>query len=175
MINMNKNIKNIVLIGMPGSGKTTIGKILSKKLGLKHVDIDKYIKKSAGKTIPEIFKESEEVFRSLEREAIKKFSKGKGMVISTGGGTVKNYSNIKALKENGIIIFVDRPIEDIAENVDLENRPLLKDGIDKLYALYDERYDLYRNYSDFQIINDVSLEEVVIRIINIVNQYYKKI
>lgn len=173
--NMNKNMKCIVLIGMPGSGKTTIGKILSKKLGLKHVDIDKYIEKSTGKTIAEIFKEGEEVFRRLEKETVNKFSKEKGIVISTGGGTIKNYSNIKALKENGIIIFIDRPIENIAANVNLGNRPLLKDGVDRLYDLYDERYELYKKYSDFQIANDDSLEEAVIRIINIISNGYKKI
>jgi shikimate kinase len=172
---MNKNMKCIVLIGMPGSGKTTIGKALSKKLGLKYVDIDKYIEKSTGKTIPEIFKEGEEIFRRLEKEAVNKFSKEKGMIISTGGGTIKNYSNIKALKENGIRIFIDRPIENIVANVNLGNRPLLKDGIDRLYDLYDERYELYKKYSDFQIVNDDSLEEAAIRIINIISNGYKKI
>jgi shikimate kinase len=166
------NLKNIVLIGMPGSGKTTIGKILSKKLGLKLVDLDKYIEKSSRKKISQIFIEGEEIFRSLEGKAVHKFSKEKGMIISTGGGIIKDYSNIKVLKENGIIIFIDRPIENIAANVNLEKRPLIKDGIDSLYALYDERYELYKKYSDFQITNDNSLEEATKKIIDIVNQYY---
>jgi shikimate kinase len=168
-------MKNIVLIGMPGSGKTTIGKILSKSLGLKLVDIDKYIEKSCGKTISQIFTESEEVFRKLEMDAVYKFSKEKGIIISTGGGTIKNYSNIKALKKNGIIIFIDRPIENIAAKVNFGKRPLLKDGIERLYRLYDERYGLYKKYSDFQIANDDSLEDAVEKIIRIVNQYNKKI
>lgn len=168
-MNNNKDLKNIVLIGMPGSGKTTIGKILSKNLGLRLIDIDKYIEKGSGRTISEIFKESEEAFRRLEMDAVNKFAKEKGMIISTGGGTIKNYSNIKALKKNGIIIFIDRPVEDIAANVNLGKRPLLKNGIAKLYALYEERYELYKKYSDFQIANDESLEAAVEKIIKIIN------
>jgi shikimate kinase len=172
---MNKNSKNIVLIGMPGSGKTTIGKILSKKSGLKLIDIDKYIEKSSGKTIPQIFAEGEEAFRNLEREAVRKFSNEKGLIISTGGGTIKNYSNIKALKENGIIIFIDRPIENIATNANLSKRPLLKDGISGLYAIYDERYELYKKYCDFQIENNNSLEEAALKIMIILKKYNKRI
>lgn len=172
---VNSMNKNIVLIGMPGSGKTTIGRIISKKLGLKLVDIDRYIERFTGRTISQIFTEGEEIFRDYERKAVNKFSKEKGIVISTGGGIIKDDRNIEALKKNGIIIFIDRPIENIAANTNLSKRPLLKDGIDRLYALYDERYELYKKYCDLQIVNDASLEEAVIGIINMVNQYYKKI
>lgn len=167
--------KNIVLIGMPGSGKTTIGKILSKKLGLKLVDLDRYIERNSGKKIPEIFAEGEAVFRDYERRAAYKFSREKGIIISTGGGTVKDYRNMEALKKNGIIIFIDRPIENIAAQANLTKRPLLKDGIERLYTLYDERYELYKKYCDFQIINDCSLEEAALMIIDIIDEYNKKI
>jgi shikimate kinase len=162
---MKENKKNIVLIGMPGSGKTTIGKILSKRLGIRLVDIDKYIEFSTGKTIPQIFQEGEEVFRRLERETVNKLSRERGIIISTGGGTVKDYGNIEALKKNGIIIFIDRPIENIAANANIRKRPLLKDGIQNLYAIYNERYELYKNYCDYQIANVKGLEEIVQRII----------
>lgn len=154
---------------MPGSGKTTIGKILSRKLGLRLIDLDKYIERNSGKTIPEIFAEGEEGFRNLEREAVNKFSREKGIIISTGGGTIKDYRNVTELKKNGIIIFVDRPIEDIAANVNIRKRPLLADGVNRLYELYNERYELYKKYSDFQIINDNSLEEAAIKIIRIIS------
>lgn len=163
--------KNIVLIGMPGSGKTTIGKILSKKVGLKLIDTDKYIELSTGKTIPELFKEGEEAFRSIEGETINKLSKEKGIIISTGGGIVKDFRNIEALKKNGIIFFIDRPIENIAANPNLARRPLLKDGIHKLYSIYNERYELYKKYSNVQILNDSTLEEAVDKIVKYINNY----
>lgn len=159
--------KNIVLIGMPGSGKTTIGKILSREIGIRLVDIDKYIESRTGRTISQIFTEGEKVFREYERKAIYNISREKGIIISTGGGTVKDYRNVKALKENGIIIFIDRPIENIASNASLSKRPLLKDGIDRLYSLYNERYGLYKKYCDFQIINDGSLKDAVLKIMDI--------
>lgn len=153
--------KNIVLIGMPGSGKTTVGKILHKELGKRFIDMDLYIEEEYGKSITEIFEKGEEYFRELERKAVNKISCSKGIIISTGGGVIKNYSNINDLKKNGIVIFIDRPVENIAEDVTLANRPLLKDGVEKLYDILEERYKLYKDYCDFQVVNNGSIEDVV--------------
>ncbi len=172
---MNTNGKNIVLIGMPGSGKSTIGKILSKRSGHRLIDIDKYIEMSTGKSITELFEEGEDVFRSFERKAINKFSNEKSIIISTGGGTVKDYRNMEALKKNGIIFFIDRPIESIAANLKMGKRPLLKDGIHRLYSIYNERYELYRKYSTVQIVNDSTLEDAVNKIINYINGHNKEV
>jgi shikimate kinase len=163
------NKKNIVLIGMSGCGKSTIGKILSKKLGFKYIDIDQYIEQKNGKTITELFINGEEYFRSLESEAIHDLREERTSVIATGGGVVKNYLNIKELKENGAIVFIDRCAENIAGDVEIANRPLLRDGVNKLYKLFNERYELYKEYCDFHVINDGSIEEVVERIIEVVN------
>ena len=164
---MCKMNKNIVLIGMPGCGKTTIGKILSEKLEVKFIDVDQYIEQKSGKAIPELFKISEEYFRRLESEAVHDLREEKASIIATGGGVVKNYLNMKKLKENGVIIFIDRCVENIAEDVEVSKRPLLKDGVNRLYELFNERYELYKKYCDFDVINNRSIEEVVEKILKI--------
>ncbi len=157
--------RNIVLIGMPGAGKTTVGKMLYERLELKFVDVDDFIVEESGKTIPELFDVSESHFRNVESEAIKKLSMDKSSIIATGGGVIKNEANIEELKKHGIIVFIDRPLGNIAEDVEISKRPLLKDGVQKLYDLYEERYELYKKYSDFHVVNDRSIEAVVDRII----------
>ncbi|WPC44464.1 shikimate kinase [Clostridium sp. JS66] len=159
--------KNIVLIGMPGSGKTTIGKILYEKLRTDFIDMDDYIEDREGKTIPDIFKNGEEYFRKLEKEAVCEVSRKKSAIISTGGGVIKNLSNIENLKKNGIVIFIDRPVENIAKDINVLSRPLLKDGVGKLYELLDERYELYKKYSDFQIENNGKIEDVIEKILEL--------
>lgn len=159
--------KNIVLIGMPGCGKTTIGKELSNRLNIPFCDVDEYIVTVEGKSIPEIFQKGEEHFREIESKAVEQVVKIFPQVISTGGGVIKKAINMETLKEKGIIIFIDRPLEDIAEDVDVQTRPLLKDGRDKLYELYKDRYGLYKKYCDYQVENK-SLEESIKKIISII-------
>lgn len=166
--------KNIALIGMPGCGKTTIGRKLAQKLGIRFYDSDKYIEETTGKSITEIFQNGEGYFRQLETETIKKLALEIPCVISTGGGIVKNDENIEALKENGIIIFINRPIENIIDNINIKKRPLLKDRKENLYKLYDERIDLYKRYCDYEIINDSSIYITVKKIVSTISKRYKK-
>ncbi|MGY0374166.1 shikimate kinase [Clostridium sp. JNZ J1-5] len=158
--------KNVVLIGMPGCGKTTIGRELAKKLNIPFCDLDEYIVDTEGKSIPEIFENGEEYFREIETKAVEKVCETHPKVISTGGGVVKKAINIELLKKDGIIIFINRSLEDIAEDVDVKSRPLLRDGKDKLYELYKERYSLYKKYCDYQVENK-NLEECIKKIISI--------
>lgn len=160
--------KNIVLIGMPGCGKTTIGKILSRKLNMDFYDVDKYIEQKTTKTIPELFAIGESHFRDVEEECVREVSKKTKRVISTGGGVVLRENNILNLKRNGIIIFINRPLENIIGDVDTTTRPLLKDGVERLKKLYEDRIDLYKGYCDFDIKNDKSLASVVEDIIKII-------
>ncbi|MDP4143512.1 MAG: shikimate kinase [Bacillota bacterium] len=164
---MMKIDKNIVLIGMPGCGKSTIGKRVAKKLGLNFCDIDEYLVKKQGISIPEIFKQGEEHFRDIETQCVKDVSKYANTVISTGGGVVKRKENIFALKEKGIVIFINRPIENIVSDVDTESRPLLKDDISRLYKLYEERYKLYKEYCDHEVINNGQFIDAVEKILDI--------
>ena len=125
-----KNIKikrNIVLIGMPASGKSTIGKLLSKKINYEYYDVDKYLERKENVKISTLFSEKgEEYFRNLETKYLRELSQKNGIIISTGGGAVKREENMEILKEKGIVVFLSRKIEDIAKE-NHEARPLLKD------------------------------------------------
>lgn len=165
---MDKNI--ILLIGMPGCGKTTIGKRVSKKLGYKFCDMDTYIEDISKSTVKELFEKSEDYFRDFETRACKELSDIKDkIIISSGGGVVKRKENIEFFKENAIIIFIDRPIEELVKDVDTTSRPLLKEGRAKLYNLYSERYNLYKDYSQYRISNDTDIEKVINYIMKIIN------
>ena len=162
--------KNIVLIGMSGSGKTTIGKALSIILNKKLIDIDSYIEKTEGKSILEIFDKGEAHFREIVSKAVLMISKNIDSIISTGGGIIKKEKNMALLKENGIVIYIDRPVEMILKDIDDTNRPLLKNNKTNLYEMYELRNPLYKKYSDLIVVNDASEEMVINKIIKILEQ-----
>lgn len=140
--------KNIVLIGMPGCGKTTIGKRLAAELGKKFIDTDSEIIKEINMPISDYFARfGEESFRRLESEVIKRISAEQSAVTATGGGAVLNRENIRLLKENGTVVFIDRPIEKLVTSSD---RPLSSDR-EMLKKRYDERYGLYCSSADKKI------------------------
>lgn len=140
--------KNIVLTGMPGSGKSTIGKAISEKSGRAFIDTDALVVEKEGMEITEIFsKYGEEYFRNAETEAIKFASSQSGVVIATGGGAVLKKENIDLLKSNGKIFFLNRPISDIVPTAD---RPLSAD-LEALKKRFDERYTIYMSTADKEI------------------------
>jgi len=151
----------VALIGMPGCGKSTLGRVLAKELNYNFYDMDAYIEKISSRTIQELIGEGEDLFREWETKACKELDEKKRVIISTGGGVVKRQENVEILKEGCLILFIDRPLESIAEDVDISTRPLLKDGKDKLYELYSERYDLYKNASDLRIVNDGYIKDAI--------------
>ncbi|MBT9832285.1 shikimate kinase [Clostridium baratii] len=151
----------IILIGMPGSGKTTIGKILAKELNYNFYDMDDYIEETSKKSIKELFEKSEDEFRNIETEACRELSLKKRCVISTGGGVVKRDINIEILRESGIIVFINRPTEKILEDVDISKRPLLKNGKERLYKLYDERFCKYKNSCHIEVLNEGFLRDAI--------------
>lgn len=167
-------MKNIVLIGMPGCGKSTIAVILSKKLNLKAIDMDVYIEEKENKTIKEMFAISEDYFRNMESKYAKLLGQLDSHIISTGGGIVKREENIVALKRSSVIVFINRPIENIIKDVNIKTRPLLKDGVEAVYKLYNERIHLYKKYCHIEICNVGSMEEVADNIIQAVYEWEAK-
>lgn len=138
---------NIVLVGMPGSGKSTIGKMLAKKLNKKLVDLDQLIEETTGMSISDIFKEKGEgEFRNIESELIKNVGKENGLIIATGGGTPIYQENSNALSQNSYIIFLDRDVN----KLERKGRPLSKD-IQSLEMLYKDRYNIYKSIASKEI------------------------
>jgi len=150
----------IAIIGMPGCGKSTLGKILAKELKYNFCDMDDYIEKISNKTIPELFNEGEEIFRKWETKACIDLVKKERIIISCGGGVVKKEENIKLFQKDCIILFIDRSVEDITMDVNVSTRPLLKDGTFKLYELYDERYDMYKKAAHVRVENSGRIKDV---------------
>ena len=148
---------NVVLIGMPGSGKTTIGTALGILLDREFIDTDALIEKKDGRDIPTIFRDSgEEYFRKLESEVINEVGKLTGKVISTGGGAVKNRDNCFALKSNGIVFMIERDLEKLSRL----GRPLSKDS-QSVKNLYCERIDNYHYFADYIIENNGDIDSAV--------------
>ena len=155
---------NLVLIGMPGSGKSTVGKILSRMLCMPLVDTDALVEKAAGKTIPELFaQEGESAFRDRETAAARQAAELDNTVIATGGGIILRPENMAALAATGLIFFRDRDLEEIVGE-DHMGRPLVGKDPDKLRILYTQRIDLYRKYAQYTISDTKTAEEAAARI-----------
>lgn len=161
-------MKNIVLIGIMGCGKTTIAKLLAEKLNRPVIDIDEYIVAKHQQTIPEMFNISETYFRENETAGCKDIANLEGYIVSTGGGVILNSLNINYLKKNGVIVYIDRPIGNILEDVETATRPLLKEGSQKLYDLNKQRHLLYLEACDIHLTNDDTLENVTNNLVRII-------
>lgn len=150
---------NIVLEGMPGSGKTTIGRILAEKLNKTFVDTDEEFKKRTGITPAAFIKaKGEAEFRSIESEVVQDFSKMPSLVIALGGGAVLKKGNRSTLKQNGIIVYIKRPLEFLAT----KNRPITATkGAEQLFR---ERASIYEDFKTFSATNSTTLDTVIAEI-----------
>ena len=168
-------MKNIVLIGMMGSGKTTCGQLLANRLGRPFVDCDTVIEGFAGRSIPDIFAaEGEEAFRDLESQVIRELSRQEGLVIATGGGAILRQANVAALRDNGTIVFLNRPAGEIFDSVAMDGRPLAQDGKEAFEATFRLRLPSYRTAADVMVFDFSSPEATVDEILSKVNAMPKK-
>lgn len=146
---LRRQMENIVLIGMPGCGKSTIGQLIAEVLDKEFVDADEEIVKQAGKTIPEIFAESgEDGFRKWETDILSQLGKQSGLVIATGGGCITRPENYPLLHQNGHIIWIKRNIAVLPT----DGRPLSQ--ANKMEQMYAVRKPMYEAFADAQVIND---------------------
>ncbi|MBR5055808.1 MAG: hypothetical protein IKX03_01280 [Bacteroidales bacterium] len=149
---------NIVLTGMPSSGKTTLGRMLSERTGRELIDTDEMVRKASGRSIPEIFATDGEMeFRRLECEAIREASALNSVIIATGGGAILDPANIGRLRRNGHIYLVNRDFERLTPTAD---RPLSQDS-ETLRRLFEVRRQAYLNAADTIIDNNGSPEEAI--------------
>ena len=156
--------QNIVLIGMPDSGKSTVGALLAKKTGRTLYDTDMLTATREGKTVREIFlQDGEKAFRTAEDKTVRDLSGKTGCIIATGGGTVLNAENVRLLKKNGKLFFLDRPLSKLSVGAD---RPL-SSSYAALAAMYEKRLPLYLSAADERIANDGDAETAAENILNL--------
>jgi shikimate dehydrogenase len=164
---LRRQMSNVVLIGMPGSGKSTLGKALAQELGKKFVDTDEEIATRAGMSIPEIFaRHGEGHFRQLESEVISDLGKETGYVIATGGGCVLRDENYLPLRQNGIVLYITRPIKELPA----DGRPLSQSGsLEEMFRVRRPRYELF---ADAVVDNSGDFAQTVQKAIEV---YYENI
>ena len=154
--------ENVVLIGMPASGKTTVGRLLAEKIGCDFVDTDELIVEKIKMPIKYFFERyGEKEFRDVESQIVKDLVGRGGIVIATGGGTILRQENITALKYNGTLYFIDRPLDKL---IPTESRPLSSDRA-SIEKRYNERYPIYCGCCDQHINADMDARAVADKIL----------
>lgn len=160
---------NIYLTGIMSCGKTVKGRRAAKMLGWEFIDLDEYIEKISSCTVSELFDQGECVFRDWESKAIYELSHRKNLVIATGGGAILRDCNVSAMKLSGILILIERKLEDILSNIRTDTRPLLKDGADKLRSIYEKRKDRYYSTCDVVVkSHEYEIHKTVKDIVNVI-------
>ena len=150
---------NVILVGMPGCGKSTVGSALAARMGRPFVDCDGEIERAAGRSIPEIFaEEGEAAFRALEARVLAEVCREKGRVIATGGGAVLRPENVRAMRQNGRVLFLRRSLDALS----MDGRPLSSSRA-ALEAMWQVRAPLYAAAADAEIDNNAAPTDVAAR------------
>ena len=159
-------MKNIILIGMMGSGKTTVGGLLSQRLGKQLVDVDNLIEAREGMTVAEIFEsQGEGYFRSMEAGMAQALSLREDLIIACGGGLPLQEGAMSALKQSGIVIWLDRDPGDIFDTGDMTGRPLAQDGRDAFLERAAQRREVYSRWADVIITDFTSPVSTAARVL----------
>ena len=147
--------RHVFLIGMPGSGKTSLGKKVSGELRVPFIDMDKRIQDIMGMTVSEIFEQhGEAAFRAAETNMLIHISREAPAIVSTGGGSVMNPENVRIMKAYGLLVLIDRPLDQILGDIKLDRRPTLAEkGLPEVERVYKERIDTYRSVADVTLDN----------------------
>lgn len=148
--------RHVFLIGMPGCGKSSLGKKVASNLRIPYVDMDRRITDTVGCTVTDIFERyGEQAFRNAETNTLIQLTREQPSLVSTGGGTVLREENRAIMRNFGVIVLIDRPLEDIMGDIKLDRRPLLaQKGLGEVERLYHERIDTYRAVADFVLNNN---------------------
>lgn len=166
----------IILIGFRATGKTTVGKLLAKRLGYPFVDLDEYIERKLGKSIREVVEEEGwQAFRAEERKAMREFAERGDLVLSLGGGAVMHEAEMEALKEEALVVWLSAPVETIIERLSRDpktatQRPSLtkKSLEEEVRELLSRREPLYARFADLRISSEgLSPEEIVQKILDV--------
>lgn len=164
-------ILNVIFVGMPGCGKTSIGKAYAAIAGRSFLDTDIFVEQ-AGMPIPQIFEMyGEETFRDKETAAIQMLSSMSEKVIATGGGAVKRKKNVELMKQNGVVVYLKRDLDKLST----EGRPLSQGGDEKIKRLYEERHSLYENAADVIIETHENVEECAERLYEMIKARLPKL
>ena len=162
---LRRQMENLILIGMPGCGKSTIGKLLAEETGKRFVDADEALEARLNRKITDIIpKDGEAAFRQMETDTLSELGKQSGLVIATGGGCVTQERNDPLLHQNGTILWLTRDIQKLPT----DGRPLSQAG--KLREMFEIRQPLYRKFADAQISNDGPAEETLKAILSILGK-----
>ena len=168
--------RHIFLIGMPGSGKSSLGRRVANQLRLPYYDTDQRITQAVGMSVGDIFAHhGEQAFRCAETNLLAQLTRERPGLVSTGGGMVMRDLNRQIMRNHGVIILIDRPLEDILSDIKLDRRPMLaQKGLPEVERLYRERIDTYRAAADAVLDNShgyhagvAGLEKLIFTMFNI--------
>ena len=168
--------RHIFIIGMPGCGKSSLGRKVASNLNIPYVDTDQRIEQAAGCPVTQIFeKYGEQAFRNAETNVLIQLTREPGSIVSTGGGMVMREVNREIMRNHGVIVLIDRPLEEIMGDIKLNRRPMLaKKGLPEVERLYHERIETYRAAADVVLDNShgyyaglAGMEKIIRRLFNL--------